>query len=135
MKFPDHGALGGIVVAGLVHAGKATARPAVNAATIGVGGPVVSTVEDGASLGLSLVAIFLPVLVLLALVLLGLALFWRWRRHGRTACVRCFQRAFIKRRKELVQCLKKAFEIAKEPRRFLRAVGSQLAHAALMQCR
>lgn len=70
----------GIVVAGLVHAGKATARPAVNAATIGVGGPVVSTVEDGASLGLSLVAIFLPVLVLLALVLLGLAVFWRWRR-------------------------------------------------------
>lgn len=64
--------LAGIAVAGLVHAGKATARPVVNAATLGVGAPVVSTAEDGASVGLSLVAVFVPVLVV---ILLG-ALVW-----------------------------------------------------------
>jgi len=42
----------GVVVGGLVHAGKATARPVVNAATVGVGAPVVSTVEDVARLDL-----------------------------------------------------------------------------------
>lgn len=73
----------GVVVGGLVHAGKATARPAVNAATVGVGAPVVSTVEDGTSLGLSLIAIFLPALILLVLVLLAAALLWRWRRSRR----------------------------------------------------
>ena len=39
----------GIVVAGLVHTGKATARPAANVSTLGVGAPVLSTVEDGVS--------------------------------------------------------------------------------------
>lgn len=44
----------GVVLAAIVHAGKATVRPAVNAATFGVGAPVVSTIEDGTSFGLSL---------------------------------------------------------------------------------
>lgn len=80
----------GVVVAGLVHAGKATARPVVNASTLGVGAPVVSTVEDGTSIGLSLVAVFLPVLVILVLVFLAAALLWlfllvrRRRRRRRT---------------------------------------------------
>jgi len=39
-------------VAGIVHVGKTTARPAANVATLGMGAPVLSTVEDGASLGL-----------------------------------------------------------------------------------
>ncbi len=73
----------GIVVAGVVHVGKATARPVINATTVGVGAPVVSTVEDGASLGLSLVAVLLPVLVLLALALLAVAMVWSWRRFRR----------------------------------------------------
>lgn len=73
----------GVVVAGLVHTGKATARPVVNAATVGVGAPVVSTVEDGTSLGLSLVAILLPALVIVALALLAAAMFWFWRRLRR----------------------------------------------------
>ncbi len=75
----------GIAVAGLVHAGKATARPVVNAGTGGLGAPVVSTIEDGASVGLSLVAIFLPALVLVVLALAVWALVvlrrrWRARR-------------------------------------------------------
>jgi len=78
----------GVVVAGLVHAGKATARPVVNAGTGGLAAPVVSTIEDGASIGLSLVAVFLPVLVLLLLALGVWALVvarrrWRGRRVPR----------------------------------------------------
>lgn len=80
---PWIGVILGVVVAGIVHAGKATARPAVNAATLGVGTPVVSAAEDGASVGLSLVAVFLPVLVIVALVLLAVALAWLWRRVRR----------------------------------------------------
>ena len=36
------------------------ARPAANVATLGMGAPVLSTVEDGASLSLSLIALFVP---------------------------------------------------------------------------
>ena len=73
----------GVVVAGVVHTTKAVSRPLVNVSTLGVGAPVVSTAEDGASITLSLVAIFLPVLVLLALVLLTWAIFTTWRRARR----------------------------------------------------
>jgi hypothetical protein len=69
-----------------VHTGKAAARPVVNVGTAGVGAPVVSTLEDGASVGLSLVAVFAPVLVVVALVLLAWALvrWWRAVRRLRT---------------------------------------------------
>lgn len=70
----------GAVIALLVHGAKATARPVVNSATMGIGAPVVSTVEDGFSLGISVIAIVIPVLVLVFLV--GLfALFWTARRR------------------------------------------------------
>ncbi|KAB7743492.1 DUF4126 family protein [Nostocoides sp. F2B08] len=72
----------GVVVALFVHGGKMAARPVVNAATLGAGAPVVSTVEDGASVGLSLIAIFLPILII---AMFGL-LVWTWlwiRRRGR----------------------------------------------------
>lgn len=81
---PWIGVVSGIVTAGVVHAGKAITRPVVNGTTMGLGAPVVSTAEDGASVGLSLVAIFLPVLVIVALLLLlwGMFALWRagWRR-------------------------------------------------------
>lgn len=70
------GVLLGVVVAGLVHSGKAAARPVVNAGTVGTGAPVVSTMEDGASIGIALVAVFVPVLVVLVLVLLAALLVW-----------------------------------------------------------
>jgi len=59
----------GIVVAGVVHGLKTTARPVVNATTVGIGTPVVSAAEDATSLGLALVAIFAPLLVIVALAL------------------------------------------------------------------
>ncbi|MBM6402675.1 DUF4126 domain-containing protein [Phycicoccus sp. CSK15P-2] len=79
----------GIIVSGLVHTGKMAARPVVNGATVGAGGPVVSTVEDGASIGLSLVALLAPVFVVVALGLLAWLLVWMslrvrdWRRGRR----------------------------------------------------
>jgi hypothetical protein len=77
----------GVLVSGLVHTGKVAARPVVNLGTGGLGAPVVSTAEDGASVGLSLAALFAPVLCLVALVLLAWVLIAgslkvrRWRRR------------------------------------------------------
>lgn len=76
----------GIVVAGLVHTGKAASRPVINAGTAGFGAPVASTAEDGVAVGIVLVAIFLPLLVILVLVVLAAALVWvlsAWRRLRR----------------------------------------------------
>ena len=76
----------GVVIALLVHSGKMIARPVVNAGTLGAGAPVVSTVEDGASFGLSLIAIFLPLLVLAALGIIVWIFVWfllRGRRRDR----------------------------------------------------
>lgn len=80
---PWVGVVLGIAVSGLVHSGKMAARPAINAGTLGMGAPVVSTAEDGASVGLSLVAIFIPVLVVVALLALGGLLVWLWLRVRR----------------------------------------------------
>jgi uncharacterized membrane protein len=80
----------GVLVSGLVHTGKTAARPAINAGTLGFGAPVASTVEDGTSIGLSLVAVFLPILVIVVLIALAWLLVWLWlkvrrwrRRRGR----------------------------------------------------
>ena len=80
---PFVGVILGILVSGLVHTGKMAARPAINAGTLGFGAPVVSTVEDGASVGISLVAVFLPVLVVVVLIALAWLLIWLWLRVRR----------------------------------------------------
>ncbi len=61
----------GLLTALGVHSTKAAARPAINVTTAGVGGPVVSVVEDGFSLGLALTALLAPVLALVILVALA----------------------------------------------------------------
>lgn len=72
----------GIALALVVHGAKASARPIINATTLGVGGPIASTVEDATSVGLSFAAILAPVLVALA----ALVVIWfRVRRRVRTA--------------------------------------------------
>lgn len=74
----------GIVLAGGVHAVKAGARPVVNAATGGVGAPVVSTVEDVFALGSTAAAIFLPILVLVVIVAAACFAWWVWRGRQKT---------------------------------------------------
>lgn len=78
---PWVGVLLGILTAGIVHTTKAVARPVVNTSTGGLGTPVVSVAEDGAAVTLSLVAIFLPVLVIFMVLLLAWAVFALWRRR------------------------------------------------------
>jgi uncharacterized membrane protein len=75
----------GVIVAGAVHAAKATTRPVVNTATAGTGAPVVSMIEDAVAAATAFVAIAAPYLVGVALI--GVAvLFWRlWVRRRRSA--------------------------------------------------
>lgn len=92
---PWIGVVLGIVTAGIVHTGKAVTRPVVNASTMGIGAPLVSTAEDTASVGLSFVAIFFPIIVIFLLLLLlwgGIAL-WRSgrrKRHEREQAVSAY---------------------------------------------
>ncbi len=87
---PWLGWLLGIAVAGVVHALKTASRPLVDVGTAGVGTPLVSAAEDAASVGLSLVAVFAPVLVVVALAALAAAAvlvvrgLLRRRRSGRS---------------------------------------------------
>ncbi|WP_219471447.1 DUF4126 domain-containing protein [Nonomuraea rhizosphaerae] len=90
---PWAGWLLGIVMALAVHVLKATARPVINAGTGGVGAPVASTVEDAGSLGMSLVAVFVPVLVVVALVAMGVFAWWLIRRVRRFRAARRAKRA------------------------------------------
>ncbi|MEV4416375.1 DUF4126 domain-containing protein [Catellatospora sp. NPDC049609] len=73
----------GLLIALTVHGAKATARPVLNVATVGMAAPVVSTVEDGASTGLSVVAIVVPALVVLCLFALVWWMFAMARRRRR----------------------------------------------------
>lgn len=81
----------GVLLAGSVHAAKATARPAVNATTAGAGAPVASTVEDLGSLAMSVLAFVAPVLAVVLILLLVAALVFaavRLRRRARRAAQR-----------------------------------------------
>jgi hypothetical protein len=74
----------GVVTALTVSLTKSAVRPAANVATAGVAAPVLSTLEDAASIGLVFVALLLPVLVLVALALMvwaAVALLRRRRRR------------------------------------------------------
>jgi hypothetical protein len=73
----------GVLLAGGVHAVKATARPVVNTTTAGIGAPAVSTVEDISAAVICVVAIVVPVLVVFLIAGLFVALWWVWRRRRR----------------------------------------------------
>lgn len=73
----------GILLAGGVHAVKASARPVVNTATAGTGAPVVSVVEDVAAVVMSVLAIVVPALLIALVVVLAVILALRWRRWRR----------------------------------------------------
>jgi hypothetical protein len=71
----------GVVTALVVHLTKTAVRPAANVATAGVAAPVLSTVEDLTSVGLTLIAILIPALVLIVLIALIWAAVWLLRRR------------------------------------------------------
>jgi hypothetical protein len=80
----------GVAIALAVHALKAAARPVANVATAGLAAPVVSTIEDITSLGLSVLAIVVPVIAVLMIVVLATVAVVvlrsrRRRRRDRTA--------------------------------------------------
>jgi hypothetical protein len=73
----------GVITALVVSLTKSTVRPAANVATAGMAAPVLSTIEDVASIGLVFLAILVPVLVLVAVVALVWAVVRIVRRRRR----------------------------------------------------
>lgn len=73
----------GVLLALGTHAAKMAARPVINAATVGTAAPIVSTAEDVSSVTLSLFALLIPILVLVALAGLIVAIVLIFRRRGR----------------------------------------------------
>ena len=81
----------GVLIAGSVHAVKASARPVINSVSGGVGAPVVSTAEDAGAAGITIMAFVMPGLTF-AVVSAGMifavwviARWWRRRRNGHDA--------------------------------------------------
>lgn len=77
------GLLVGGSVSGSVHVAKAGLRAIVTGATVGTANPAVSATEDSLSLGGALLAIFYPVIFLLATFTAALLLLYAWRRRRR----------------------------------------------------
>jgi hypothetical protein len=79
----------GVVIALGVHLAKASARPVVNAFSVGTATPVVSAAEDVGSVGVSVLALLVPILVLVVLPLVVWAVWLivraRLRRRRRLA--------------------------------------------------
>lgn len=73
----------GVVTALVVHLTKSAVRPAANVATAGMAAPVLSTVEDFTSAGLTFVAILLPALVIIVLIAMIWAAVWLLRKRQR----------------------------------------------------
>ncbi|MDI7275699.1 MAG: DUF4126 domain-containing protein [Anaerolineae bacterium] len=75
----------GVLVAGGVHAAKATARPAITAASAGVLNPVVSTGEDILSAVISVLSVLVPLVILVVVpALVVLLILSRRRRAARS---------------------------------------------------
>jgi uncharacterized membrane protein len=79
--------LAGVLLAGGVHAVKATARPALNVTTAGVGTPAVSAAEDAGALALSVLAIVAPVIVMFVAAGVVYSLWRLWRRRRTTGSI------------------------------------------------
>lgn len=67
---PGLAILVGLLTAGGVHSLRAAVRPVVTMTTMGLGGPVVSAVEDVGAVGLTVMAIVAPVVAVLALIVI-----------------------------------------------------------------
>jgi hypothetical protein len=72
--------LAGVLVAGGVHATKGLVRPVVTASTAGTGNWAVSLTEDVIAVGMSLMAIFIPVLAGILVIIFAIAIILLIRR-------------------------------------------------------
>lgn len=74
----------GVLLALVTHGAKMAARPVLNAVTVGTAAPVVSTAEDVGAVTLSILALLLPVLVLVAVagLIWAIVVIVRRRRRG-----------------------------------------------------
>ncbi len=75
--------ISGLLVAGGIHGVKTTVRPVVTATTGGTGNWAVSIIEDITAIGLTLLAIFVPILAFLFMVVCGFVVFKIIRRIRR----------------------------------------------------
>jgi hypothetical protein len=76
--------IAGLLVAGSMHAAKATARPVVTGLTFGLGNPIVSLAEDLLVVFLVLLAVLMSALGLVLVVAIPVAAGWLvWRRRSR----------------------------------------------------
>ena len=73
----------GVLMAGGVHAAKASARPVINAASGGAAAPVASAAEDVGALVMSVLAIVVPLLVVLAVFAFIFSAWWLVSRRRR----------------------------------------------------
>ncbi|WP_335966917.1 DUF4126 domain-containing protein [Galbibacter sp. PAP.153] len=68
--------------ASIVKGASAGTRVTSSVATAGLGNPVVSTVETGGSIALSLVAIFLPIIAIVLVIIILMFIFWFYKKLG-----------------------------------------------------
>ncbi|HUG17304.1 MAG TPA: DUF4126 domain-containing protein [Thermomicrobiales bacterium] len=73
----------GLTIAGAVHVAKAAVRPVVTAMTGGIGNPVVSAAEDGAAIGITVIALVAPILIVVVIVAATYAVYAVYRRRAR----------------------------------------------------
>lgn len=78
---PGGGIVWGAVIAGVIialffHVAKALARPVINILTLGIGAPVVSFLEDVASVFTALLAVLLPLLIVIVFPLMVVVGVW-----------------------------------------------------------
>ncbi|HEU5090209.1 MAG TPA: DUF4126 domain-containing protein [Roseiflexaceae bacterium] len=86
---PTLAAVAGLVAAGLTHGTRMAARPVATAATIGTANPVISALEDGLSLVMSIVAIALPILAIVLVIAFAAVVWWIiGRLRARAAAMR-----------------------------------------------
>ncbi len=75
----------GLFVAGSVHVAKASFRPIVTTTTGGIGNPLVSALEDGTAIAMTVVALIAPILIAIVLVSIVIATVFVVKRRVRAA--------------------------------------------------
>jgi len=78
----------GLLVAGGIHTTKTTFRPVVTAITGGVGNPIVSAVEDGTAITVTVIALVAPILIALVLIAVVALIIFLFRRRRRRRLAR-----------------------------------------------